>query len=231
MPESRLFASGDPHGYFHRIGLDQFEEGAGLSRDDILIYTGDVGIGWDGSDLDRLYCEFFESLPFTVAFVDGNHDNFGVLEKIPVTQQWGGRVRQVLDNVFWLQRGEVFLLGERRCFTFGGARSTDQHRRRPGDWWPQEQPSCAEFDRAVANLERHNWCVDYVFTHTCPYSQVLDFMPRADRLPSYGKDQTERMLEDISSRLSFNTWYFGHLHMDHREGQYHCLFRSIVEIP
>lgn len=74
-------------------------------------------------------------------------------------------------------------------------------------------PSRQEMDYGVRNLEKVNFNVDYIITHSCP----------SDMLPSVvinGKNTTEleRYLNFIKNCLDEKKvnykWYFGHYHQD-----------------
>lgn len=134
-------------------------------------------------------------------------------------------------NVLHLMRGQVFDFGGLAWFTMGGAASHDiqdgvldpaapdfEHRywlmrrmrsmfRVKGvSWWAEEMPSQAEYQEALANLERVNWTVDCVLTHCAPSGVVQKINP------SYGTDELTDFLEMVSQRCKFAYWFFGHYH-------------------
>ena len=127
--------------------------------------------------------------------------------------------------------GQVFDFGGLAWFTMGGAASHDiqdgildpadpdfEHRywlmrrmrsmfRVKGvSWWAEEMPSQAEYQEALANLERVNWTVDCVLTHCAPSGVVQEINP------SYGTDELTDFLEMVSQRCKFAYWFFGHYH-------------------
>ena len=73
-------------------------------------------------------------------------------------------------------------------------------------WWAEEMPSQAEYQEALANLERVNWTVDCVLTHCAPSGVVQKINP------SYGTDELTDFLEMVSQRCKFAYWFFGHYH-------------------
>lgn len=231
---SRIFVTGDLHGEIDikKLGSKSWPLGRQeLTKEDYLIITGDFGLVWDDSPQCNWWLNWLHECPWTTLFVDGNHENFDLLEQYPVEEMFGGQVARINDSVFWLKRGEVFVINEQRIFVFGGGMSHDQDWRTPGKtWWPQEQSKQCDFDNAIKNLEKYNWCVDFVLSHVPPYCEVLGFMPRAYALKGYGTDWTEHHLDELKSRLSFERWYFGHLHMDQTEGRFTCIYYKIVEL-
>ena len=50
----------------------------------------------------------FSDLPVTVLFVDGNHENFDLLNAYPVEMWKGGKVHNIKPDIIHLMRGQVF---------------------------------------------------------------------------------------------------------------------------
>ncbi len=74
-----IFVTGDIHG-IAEYGASRFSSrawplGRTLTRDDVVIVTGDFGFIWSGSNTDKYWLDWFESKPWTTCFVDGNHEN------------------------------------------------------------------------------------------------------------------------------------------------------------
>lgn len=232
---SRVFVTGDIHGdiSIRKLGSKSWTLGhKKLTKNDYLIITGDFGLIWNNAPCDNWWLNWLDKIcPWTTLFVDGNHENHDLLATYPIEEMFGGQVARINDSVFWLKRGEIFEIAGKRIFCFGGGMSHDQQFRTAGvSWWPSEQSTQANFDNALKNLEKFNWCVDYIMTHVPPYCEVLGFMPRAYALDGYGTDWTEHHLDEIKSRLSFERWYFGHLHLDQTEARFTAMFNKIVEL-
>ena len=188
-----IYITGDCHGDFQRFTTRNFPQLKGLGRDDYVILAGDFGGVWAGEQTDGYKLDWLEAKPFTTLFVDGNHENFGLLNAYP-EQEWnGGRVHVVRPHVLHLMRGQVFEIGGLTWFTMGGAASHDiedgifdpavpdferrywvmrrmnaRFRVLGHSWWPEEMPSEAEYAGAKDNLERAGWCVDCILTHCAP---------------------------------------------------------------
>ena len=226
-----IYITGDTHGDFQRFGSKYFPQQKGMSREDYVVIAGDFGGLWDGSQKDQYWLDWLNKKPFTTLFVDGNHENFDLLNTLPEKEWNGGRVHVVREHVLHLMRGQVFDFGGLAWFTMGGAASHDiqdgildpadpdfEHRywlmrrmrsmfRVKGvSWWAEEMPSQAEYQEALANLERVNWTVDCVLTHCAPSGVVQEINP------SYGTDELTDFLEAISQRCQFAYWFFGHYH-------------------
>ena len=91
------------------------------------------------------------------------------------------------------------------------------------DWWPEEIPSEEDYENTCQNLNKVGWKVDYVISHTCPESQLGIF----DRV-RHLKDPTEVMLQKLLDRgLNFDSWHFGHFHLEREEGKFVCHFNAV----
>ena len=120
-----VYVTGDTHGEFQRFGSKYFPQQKHMGREDYVIVTGDFGGLWDGSPKDQYWLDWLEGKPFTTLFVDGNHENFDLLNAFPERQWNGGRVHEVREHVLHLMRGQVFTFGGLTWFTMGGAASHD----------------------------------------------------------------------------------------------------------
>ena len=209
-----VFVTGDTHGAvdfgkLRRLALRRRE----LTREDFVIVAGDFGGVWREKTLNKDLASY-EKLPFTVLFVDGNHENFDLLNSFPVEIWRGGKVHRIRPNIIHLMRGQIFEIEGKTFFTFGGGTSIDKYMRREGEsWWRQEIPSFAEFDEAVSNLERVGHRVNYVITHSCDekalYTPLLNTVSKS--MTVY-PDNT--MLMEFERTVEYDHWYFGHYHLD-----------------
>ena len=165
--------------------------------------------------------------------MDGNHENFDLLNAYPEQQWHGGRAHAVRPHVLHLMRGQIFDIGGLTWFTMGGAASHDiqdgildptepdfEHKywrmRRMGayfrvlghSWWPEEMPSEAEYAETEANLERVGGHIDCILTHCAPTSitRAID--------PGYHADKLTDFLESVKERCRFRKWFCGHYHLD-----------------
>ena len=185
-----VWITGDCHGDFHRFTLEGFPQQKGMGRDDYMIICGDHGGVWAGERADGYKLDWLENRPFTTLFVDGNHENFDLLNAYPEKEWHGGRVHEIRPHVLHLMRGQIFDIGGSTWFAMGGAASHDiqdgildpalpdferrywvlrrmnaRFRVLGYSWWPEEMPSGAEYAEAEANLERAGWRVDHILTH------------------------------------------------------------------
>ena len=221
-----IYVTGDTHGNFRRFQPEYFPEQAGMTKNDVVIIAGDFGGVWFGDSRDDETLDWLERLPFTLAFVCGNHENYDALERYPVAEWHGGKVHRVRPHVLHLMRGQVIELESYRFFTMGGAKSHDtNHRINHISWWRQELPSDEEYSEALQNLERYNWQVDYIITHCAPTSIALmgSRHNEADRLTDF--------LQEVRERAKYYYWLFGHYHDNKAVDEKHILlWEQIVRV-
>ena len=230
-----IYITGDTHGDFEpRFKPESFPEQEEMTRDDYVIICGDFGGVWDPaeSSYEKMWLDWLESLPFTLLFVDGNHENHERLATYPVKEWNGGKVQEIRPHVLHLMRGQVFTLQGKTFFAFGGAQSHDIQGGvlEPDDpdfekklrkacygelpfrinhlsWWAAEMPSEEEMAEGRRNLAAHDNTVDFIVTHCCATStQVLLggslFKP----------DPATRYFEEIHNSVNYGKWFFGHYH-------------------
>ena len=81
-------------------------------------------------------------------------------------------------------------------------------------WWKDEQISDEDKENIEDNLNKTNWNVDYIFSHTCP----AKYIPTEAFLPGINQDivdnSMEQWLDKIEEKISYNKWYCGHWHIE-----------------
>lgn len=218
-----IYLIGDTHGSFVNI------ERLNNTSDSIIIVLGDFGFIWDKN---RMYNELYK-LQKTMAdrnnillFVDGNHENFELLDTFPVIDKFGGKVRRIKDNIFHLMRGEVFNIENKSFFVMGGANSIDKEwRLNRVSWWAEEDITARDIENGLDNLEKVNNTVDYVLTHTCPQDVKLRL-----GFKTLYDSRNEIILQKFENLIIFKHWYFGHMHIDETISNFTCLYYSYIKI-
>ncbi|MDU2065921.1 MAG: metallophosphoesterase [Sporomusaceae bacterium] len=224
-----IYVTGDLHGNIDKakLNMKNFACQKSLSKKDYLIITGDFGCVWSGGKDDQWLLDWFEAKSFTTLWVDGNHENFNLLNEYPVLEWNGGLVHQIRPSVLHLMRGQVFKIDGKTFFTFGGATSSDKEFRKENkSWWSQEVPTEKEFQEAIENLKQHDMKVDYIVTHTAPTSVISELELDIHKL----KDPTCIMLDYFLKNVTFGRWFFGHFHQNKSLDQFIALYNSIGAI-
>ncbi len=226
-----IYITGDTHGSQDYFKLHIFAgEHGNLTKDDYVIIAGDFGGVWNTRTLAADLKPYTE-LPFTVLFVDGNHENFDLLNEFPVEEWHGGKVHRIKENIIHLMRGQIFEIEGKTFFTFGGATSIDRFMRREGiSWWRGELPTKEELEEGVKNLEKHGNKVDFIVTHSCG-ERALSY-PEIRRYAALKLDCPEcKMLTRFEDTVDFKRWYFGHFHADAEfGGRYVALMDEVREV-
>ena len=214
-----IFITGDVHREqdIHKINPDEFTIGNSLTNEDYVIICGDFGCVWDGGKGDCFWLNWLESLPWNTLFVDGNHENFDLLNQFPVKEWHGGLVHEIRPNVLHLMRGEVFDLDSHTFFTFGGGVSHDvMCRTENKNWWKAELPKLEEAKHAFDVLQKRDWKVDFVLSHDIYASHPFAKTIHADmNLYGNGYCDIQKVLEEIQNRLDYTCWFHGHYHQDY----------------
>lgn len=221
--ENTYCITGDTHG---DLDFRIFYEARKAGYSNIFV-CGDFGYIWDGSLKENKRLDYLSSIGLNIYWVDGNHENFDLLNNYPIVDFNGGKSHKIRDNIYHLIRGEIYTFGDKKILAFGGANSTDKYLRKEGtSWWPQEVPSEDEKEHARNKLREHDYIVDYIITHT-GHTEVLRDMRGNIRI-----DDVSDFLSEIYHTSKFKHWYFGHMHENYhyKEGNTTCINKSILKI-
>ena len=253
-----IYITGDIHGDPRRFNTDSFPEQKEMTRDDFVIILGDFGLIWNNKQTrqEKYWLDWLNDKPFTTLFIDGNHDNFPALNNMFEEVDFhGGRAHKIRSNVYYLIRGYVFELCDKKIFAFGGASSHDiqdgildpndyaneddfrkiynqwnkqnkMFRVRGVSWWDEELPSEEEMQRGILSLEQCGNEVDFIISHCCPQQVAALFSQGL-----YKPDILTYYFDDIMQRAKFTRWFFGHYH-DNRQimGKFIMIYEQIIRI-
>jgi len=220
-----IYVCGDIHGYIDigKLNIHNWPMRKHMSETDILIILGDFGLIWNTkqSKDEKYWLEWLLAKPCQIAFIDGNHENFDVIDKFPIIEIYGGKAQSVYTNkkgksIYHLCRGEIFNIFDKKIFVMGGATSTDKiHRKEFLSWWKQEIPSWNEIENGFSNLQKHDYRVDFVLTHTVP-TKIHDIIMKDFSFLNNDKCPCRELLQTIDDKIQFTQWHFGHYHLDNK---------------
>ena len=205
-----------------------------MTKDDFLIIAGDFGLVWNNDAEDLWWRKWLDMKPYTTLFIDGNHENFDLLETFEEVEFCGGRAHRIGNSIYHLMRGEMFELQGKKFFTMGGAESHDKEFREIGSsLWEQELPSDEEYAHALDTLEKNDWKTDYVLTHCAPSSIQHEIAVKLGLKNEYPDNKLNAFLEEIGKKIDYKAWFSGHYHTDMTseiEPRFNVLFNKIVKI-
>ncbi len=226
---SLIYITGDTHGQFGHVAA--FCERFQTKRDDILIILGDVGVNYSGWMKDLWKKRFLESLPITVFCIHGNHEQRPETIGTYKEMIWhNGMVycEEDFPHLLFAKDGEVFDFDGKKAIAIGGAYSIDKQIRLiyGYGWWPDEQPSETIKEYVVQQLDKLDWKVDVVLSHTTPfkYEPVEVFIQGIDQ--SKVDKSTEIWLDGIEERLDYGKWYCGHYHTEKKIDRLEIMYNN-----
>lgn len=227
-----IYITGDTHNTIdmHNASAKQIryyceQQNAKYTDITTLIILGDFGLPWFECDVDengihpenkedKYLLDWYKEKPFNILAVQGNHDNYSMIEKLSEVEMFGDKVRKVSVNIFYLERGHFYIIEGLSFLVLGGAKSHDNKFRKENiDWWKQEEMSQSEMNDCLANLPLHNNKVDYVLSHDGPIIG-LKYLPGKDNLSDSEVNTTLRFNDEIDFCLEYKKWFFGHRHTD-----------------
>ncbi len=220
-----IYITGDIHGDTERLSKTELSM---LDKGDTLIVCGDFGLIWNNDLKETQFLNRLEKRKYNICFIDGTHENFNILNDMPVAIWNGGRVHKVRSNVFHLMRGQVYEIENKKIFTMGGGEDPEFDLHESDDQVIRKEiPTSQEMLTGVSNLEKHAYKVDYVITHEPP-AKIRDFLRLSEnktlRVTALGA-----YFDELSQQTEFSKWYFGSMHSDKFiTDKYTALFKNIV---
>jgi len=225
-----IYITGDTHRQFGRI--EQFCQRQGTTKEDILIILGDAGINYRGEVYDKIKKQFLQKLPITLLCIHGNHEQRPFDIPTYKEKKWNGGIvfqEEEYPNLLFAKDGEIFDLDGKKTIAIGGAYSVDKMIRISYGygWWENEQPSEEIKRETEQQLEKRDWKVDVVLSHTAP----LKYEPTEVFLSGINQRKvdksTEKWLDEIENRLEYKKWYCGHYHTEKKIDKLEIMFENV----
>jgi len=211
---ARILVAGDWHGN-REWALNVIRRVPQLlagERRRVILHLGDFGI-WPDADGGRYLNAISAALSQVNAelcFVDGNHEDFSLLERYANGASPDGRI-PVVPGIYHLPRGHRWNWHGRRWLACGGGVSLDRALRRQGhDWWPQEEIT-DQHERAVIGAG----VADVMVCHDCPASVSHTFpSPPSDwSQADLARNEAHRhRLQRMANAIRPRYLMHGHLH-------------------
>ena len=138
----RKFIFGDLHDDYNGEAIfltnEKFPEQKELAKEDILFQLGDFGMVWYYPEVREKYKKEQNKLndianrKFTLLVIPGNHENYDLINKLPIIEKWGGKVYEMKlkkNSIYFALRGEVYTIDNKKYFVFGGAKTQKEENR------------------------------------------------------------------------------------------------------
>lgn len=228
-----VYITGDTHRDFSRI--KEFCEYAETTIDDVMIILGDAGINYCLNQMDDLLKYELSQLPITLFCIHGNHEErpyeINTYEEI----EWHGGIAYAepfYPNLVFAKDGEIYDFDGKKAMVIGGAYSVDKYYRLSNNlnWFETEQPDDTIMNFVESQLDKVDWKIDYIFSHTAP----LKYEPTDVFIPGLNQEDvdkiTEKWLDKIEDSLDYEHWFLGHYHTDRYEGRVSIMFEEIEEL-
>lgn len=229
----RFFLTGDCHGEFEKISF--FCQHHKTTTDDYMIILGDVGLNFCMDHRDEERKAVLDELPVSFFCIHGNHEERPYNISSYRQKKWHGGIvyyEETHPTILFAKDGEVYDLAGKKGVAIGGAYSADKSFRLllGLPWFSEEQPSEQIKAYVETQLEKQNWTVDFVFSHTCPL-MYEPWEKYAGIIDKKDMDQsTEQWLDRIASKLDYKCWYFGHYHDNICYERAELLYEEIKEL-
>lgn len=139
-----------------------------------------------------------------IYFIDGNHEDHDSLRELRQNSKENSPI-EIEKNLFYIPRGTIITVKNKKVFCMGGAFSIDWKLRREHiDWFQDEVISSEDIEKL--NKEEK---IDWVFSHTCPSNIVPSMI--VDNKICY-EDPSNTMLQKVYDMYHPEKWFFGHWH-------------------
>lgn len=213
--EHLMYVTGAMNGLKDRFLNPYYPYNTDLKEDDILFQLGDFGFIECNSEKEKDFLDYLaEEKPYTIAFIDGDQENFMLLNQYPV-ETWNGGKAHVIrrdkkgnPKIVHLMRGQVFIVFGKRFFVLGGAETNHKEECEGEGWRRAEYPTFNEILNGLSNLCDYDYKVDYVLTHTLPEESLALIQP------DHRTKSLNEWLEYIRETASYDFWYMGHVCCD-----------------
>lgn len=220
--------TGDTHGKVeHRLSQIRHNMENLVPEETAVIILGDAGLNYYLNRTDRKEKERSSAYGFQIYCVRGNHEQrpqnvpgMIIVDDTDVAGQV--YIEEDLPLIRYLFDGGEYTIADKSVLVIGGAYSVDKYYRLARGaghsftgWFADEQLSLEERDQILERVSGKHY--DFVLTHTAPvmWEPVDLFLAGIDQT-SVDKS-TELWLRDVSEKITYGHWLFGHYHADRIE--------------
>ena len=209
----RVFCFGDSHksiSYLRDMAQKANEFGC-----DVMFSMGDFGY-WPRIPTGVAFLESATRLAnkynMPIFFLDGNHEDFKMLEDVHGALTFTDRFHEVRPRVFYSPRGHTFEWDGVRFMTMGGAYSVDRSNNVLGEGWFLEEEITLPQARRAQNAGK----IDILLCHDAP--DIVDLRTHMSRYVTMeSAKMNRRLLGDIVRSTRPQLVIHGHHHLSYRD--------------
>ena len=210
-----IYITGDTHGDYEIFNERRLSH---LKKGDTLIITGDFGFIWDNSKNEIKTLNKLTKKKFDILFVEGAHENFELIRSYPEVPLHEGTARRIADNIYCLNRGELYLIEGKTVFALGGGLPPETENTENAPSMPTDE----ELEYAVVNIQEQHRHVDLIITHEAPAS-VKRLIDRGAEI-----NDLNIFLDTVMHKTRCEKWFFGSLHEDRAVSEnLICVFEEV----
>lgn len=225
------FIRGDTHGVFTWMNDDCLNNYK--PEETAIIILGDAGFDWYLNKTDERKKEEVDARGYCIYWLRGNHearpcdvDGYKLIYDDEVKEYvW---CDERFPHLRALKDYGIYQFGKYTAAVIGGAYSVDKYWRleragmteetnnpKKSGWFYNEQLTADEMHNAELTFTGH--IVDFVFSHTCPYSWRPTDMFLSSVNQSTVDATMEKWLDELKDKFTWNVYCFGHYHADRLE--------------
>lgn len=195
-------------------------------ENDVIIVLGDFADDWSKKENRFWFINYIEECKAQFLLIDGNHEDFRELNKLPIKDWNGIKVHELGRNIFHILRGQVLLLEGKSFWVMGGGFSGSSYIKRHRETWQEEEkPSQLECKQGLETLKQYDDEIDYILTHTAPLSMIKEYTLSDEW------DEINTFLDKVAEKVTFKKWYFGHFHENKVLGdKYEIIYKKLRKL-
>ena len=223
-----IYITGDTHGDIERFNAKELKK---LNEGDLIIVCGDFGFIWQGGKKERNTLKALAKKKYTIAFIDGSHENFGRLNSYQEEPWNGGMIHRIAPNIIHLMRGQYYNINGKTFFTMGGGENEQSEIKGEDSWTGGSLPEKSELVMGAANLDLHGGKVDVIISHE-PSAKIKSILSDMDTLGTMSRiNALNAFLEQMSQNVEYKKWFFGSFHIDKRiTGKITAVYTDLIPL-
>ncbi len=217
-----IYVTGDIHGDIKDLEQRKIQK---LKKGDVLLVTGDFGFIWDNSKSELKNLKKLSKKKFTIAFVDGVHENFDMLNEYPECEIFGSTAKKISDNIYCLNRGEIYTIDNKKIFALGGGKDDTLDYDSYDPLTDKAMPTDEVLKVAVDKLNKIGKKIEIILTHEAPAS-VKKLIRRDSEI-----NDINIFLDTLVHNVWYDKWYFGSLHTDRvLSNNMTCVYQEVIKL-